>query len=154
MSPRIDVQFAVNSAGLPDRKSLQHWASTVLADSAEETEVTIRIVGEREGTELNRTYRNVPSATNVLAFPFEAPDVVDLLLLGDVVICAPVVERETLAQNKTGHAHWAHMVVHGVLHLVGYDHVVAADAQVMESRERDLLAGLGFSDPYATEDVP
>ena len=148
MSPQIDVQFAVTGPELPAEQLLQRWALAVLTEGDDRAQVTIRIVDEREGTDLNHTFRNGEHATNVLCFPFEVPDVVNLPLLGDVVICAPVVAREALAQSKPAPAHWAHMVVHGVLHLLGYDHEVSADAEVMEQRERAILASLGFADPY------
>jgi probable rRNA maturation factor len=114
-------------------------------------ELTVRVVGERESAELNERYRGKKGATNVLSFRAEAPPAADgeLLPFGDLVICADVVERESREQGKTPAAHWAHMVVHGALHLQGYDHENVRDASIMEARERELLAELGFPDPYS-----
>ncbi len=103
---------------------------------------------ESEGRELNQQYRGKDYATNVLSFPFEAPPGVDLGLLGDLVICAGVVEREAREQNKSREAHWAHLVIHGMLHLQGYDHQEPDEAETMENLEVHLLAELGFPDPY------
>jgi probable rRNA maturation factor len=107
-------------------------------------EVTLRIVGPAESRALNRRYRKKDKPTNVLSFPYDDPG-----LLGDIVICAAVVNREAREQGKRREAHWAHMVVHGVLHLLGFDHIRPADAKVMERRERAILARLSFPDPYA-----
>ena len=111
-------------------------------------ELTVRIVDAPEATELNARYRGVDRPTNVLSFPFDTPAGVDVALLGDVVICAPVVAREASEQGKTPEAHFAHMVVHGILHLAGYDHEHASEAQRMEALERGVLASLGYPDPY------
>jgi probable rRNA maturation factor len=114
-------------------------------------ELTVRIVGETESATLNERFRNVIGATNVLAFPYDnspCEGAIDLELIGDLVICAPVLEREAAAQGKTLLAHWAHILIHGTLHLVGYDHENVEDAQVMEEREKELLGLLGFDDPY------
>nr|VFK09154.1 MAG: rRNA maturation RNase YbeY [Candidatus Kentron sp. LPFa] len=114
-----------------------------------EAELTIRIVDEDEGIALNKKYRGQEMATNVLSFPCEIPTVLDLNLLGDIVICAPVVKKEIILQrNRPYNAHWAHMVVHGALHLLGYDHQSAIEARYMESMETAVLTHLGFSDPY------
>ena len=123
---------------------LKLWARTALAGQA--GEITVRIVGERESRALNREYRGKDKPTNVLSFPYEEPGA-----LGDLVLCAPVVNREAKEQGKTAAAHWAHMVVHGVLHLRGFDHIRAGDAKVMEDRERAILARLSFPDPYRTD---
>jgi len=111
-------------------------------------DVCLRIVDEREGRSLNRHYREKNYATNVLSFPAELPTGVKLPLLGDIVICAPVVAREAREQHKPLHAHYAHLTVHGVLHLLGFDHEDERDAMVMETIERGILAGLGLPDPY------
>ena len=113
-------------------------------------ELTVRIVGAQESAVLNGKYRDKRGPTNVLAFPSDAPDLpgAELLPLGDLVICAEIVAREAAEQGKPLEAHWAHIVIHGALHLFGYDHETDADAQRMEQRERELLAQLGFSDPY------
>lgn len=120
-------------------------------DKEQSGELTVRIVGEAESAALNERFRNVMGATNVLAFPYDnspCEGIVELELIGDLVICAPVLEREAAAQGKTLLAHWAHILIHGTLHLVGYDHENSEDAQVMEERERDLLGLLGFDNPY------
>ncbi len=148
MRAEIEVQIASQAHGLPTVTQLQSWARAALSKVEGSPEVTVRIVDEAESAELNRIYRHVSEATNVLSFPFESPEQVRLPLLGDVVICAPVVEKEAREQNKRVKAHWAHMVVHGTLHLLGYDHQSESDAERMESEERRILERLGFSDPY------
>ena len=148
----IDVQRACNvDAPLSDRV-VRDWAQYVLALHRDAAALSVRLVDEGEGAELNRTYRRRDGATNVLSFPFEAHQLTHPPLLGDLVICAPVVEREAAAQGKPALSHYAHMVVHGVLHLLGHDHEAAHDAAVMEQLERDHLMGLGFEDPY--QEVP
>ena len=114
-------------------------------------EMTVRIVDEAESHELNLNYRGKDRPTNVLSFPFECPDEVELPLLGDLVICRQVVEREAQEQDKPVMAHWAHMVVHGSLHLLGYDHIEDDEAEEMESLEAQIMTGLGFADPYLSE---
>jgi probable rRNA maturation factor len=148
MRANVEVQIASRARGLPTVTQLQRWAQAVLSAAPGSPELTVRIVDEAESAELNRTYRKVSGPTNVLSFPFDPPKQAQLSLLGDVVICAPVVEMEAREQNKSAEAHWAHMVVHGALHLLGYDHQQDGDAVRMESEERRILSGLGFSDPY------
>lgn len=144
----LDIQRASEQADLPDDAALYNWARAAWrGDNA--TEVTLRLVDEAESRELNSGYRHQDKPTNVLSFPFEAPLGVDVGLLGDLVICAPVVAREASEQGKPLAAHWAHMVVHGMLHLQGYDHIEENDAERMETLEREILAGLGYPDPYA-----
>ena len=138
----LSVQYACNSAGLPSRAQVRAWARAALDGGGQ---VTIRYVDVEEGRALNRDYRGKDYATNVLSFVYEQ----EPLTIGDLVICAPVVAAEALAQKKPAAAHHAHLVVHGMLHLQGYDHETsAADADIMEDRERQLLAALGFPDPY------
>jgi probable rRNA maturation factor len=146
----VTVQNASRSNAVPQSKILERWARHALAADVR-GEITVRIVGERESAELNWRYRRKRGATNVLSFPAEAPPEAEgeLLPFGDLVICAKVVEREAREQGKASAAHWAHMVVHGSLHLQGYDHETAQDAGIMEARERTLLAELGFPDPYS-----
>lgn len=148
MTHEVDVQIACNDDDLPGSASLRTWARAALGARHEPAELTIRIVDEAEIEHLNRSYRHKPGATNVLAFPFEAPAQVDIALLGDIVICAPVVRREAMEQSKDVNSHWAHMVVHGALHLLGFDHEHAPQAQEMEAMETRILIGLGFDNPY------
>ena len=140
----VTVQLAARSAGLPQAHRLKRFALAALEAGNEELEVCLRVVGEHEGQTLNDRYRGRDYATNVLSFTGEP----DAGILGDIVLCAPVVEREARAQGKTAEAHWAHMVVHGVLHLQGFDHQIPEEAEIMEARERSVLARLGFEDPY------
>lgn len=145
----VDVQIACADRGLPEPGELRTWARAALAAEVADSDLTLRVVDLAEGRRLNETYRAASGPTNVLSFPFEAPPGVGIALLGDVIICAPVVAREACEQGIAARAHWAHMVVHGLLHLQGYDHQRRDEAERMESRERQILARLGFSDPYA-----
>ncbi len=146
----VAVQRATRAAGVPPAARLTRWALTALERTAR-GELTVRIVGRGESAALNARYRGKRGPTNVLSFLSDpaAAKGRELLPLGDVVICASVVAREAREQGKTLAAHWAHMVIHGTLHLQGYDHENARDAAVMEARERALLATLGFPDPYS-----
>lgn len=149
--PSIKKMFDVeveNVSGCisPDETLLLAWAEAAAPSFA--AEVYIRIVNEAESAELNQRYRGKIGSTNVLSFPCEVPEGVPNHVLGDLVICAPVVEREAIEQGKPPHAHWAHMVVHGLLHLQGYDHQADSDAEIMEAKEILLLDGLGFLNPY------
>jgi len=150
---QVEVQFATADEALPPASAFRIWASAALADHEGDAEVAVRVTDEAESQQLNMEYRGKDKPTNVLSFPFDAPEGVPAEEvgnhLGDLVICAPVVAREAIEQKKTPAAHWAHMVVHGVLHLRGFDHEDEAEAQVMEDKEREVLDGLGFSDPYA-----
>jgi probable rRNA maturation factor len=144
----IDVQRAVSADGIPDDDSIRQWATSVLQQQAAPVELVVRLVDEAEITALNRRYRGKDGPTNVLSFHSEAPADVSSGLIGDIVICAPVVASEAVLQDKSLEAHWAHLVIHGVLHLLGFDHHSDDEAQRMESREISLLADLGFDDPY------
>ena len=144
----VDVQFAVSAEGVPSEAILREWALQVLPADRKDAEVTIRVVDEAEITALNREYRGKDGATNVLSFPYETMPAIETALLGDVVICAPVVAMESVAQQKPLEAHWAHMVVHGLLHLLGYDHQKDSEARDMEDHEAQLLARLGYANPY------
>ena len=146
----VTVQNATAAAGVPSTARLRRWALAALGARVR-GELTLRVVGDKESAALNARYRGKKGATNVLSFRAEAPAgrSAELLPIGDVVICAPVVAREAREQGKAATAHWAHMVVHGTLHLLGYDHENAREAAAMERRERALLAGLGFPDPYS-----
>ncbi len=152
MNLDLEVQYAIHPEGTPPASAFRHWAEAALADRQEDTGLVIRIVDEEESRALNRDYRHKDRPTNVLSFPFEAPPGMPAgetgHHLGDLVICAPVVEREAEAQGKTLAAHWAHMLVHGVLHLCGLDHETPDEARQMEAREREILERLGFGDPY------
>lgn len=145
---RVTLQNATQGLKVPTQAQFKRWITAVLADRRESAEVSIRIVDEGEGATLNRTWRNKDYATNVLSFPAELPPEIKSSLLGDLVICAPVVTREAEAQGKRLEAHWAHLVVHGTLHLLGFDHEEEAEAQQMEALETAILAGLGYPDPY------
>lgn len=144
----VDIQRQTETGPQPDDPDICSWAAAAYLGNDSETEMTVRIVDEAESAELNQTYRHKSGPTNVLSFPFETPPGMELPLLGDLVICAPVVDREAREQGKTSQAHWAHMVVHGSLHLQGYDHLEADQAEQMEALEIDILARLGFSNPY------
>ncbi len=146
----LTVQVALETTGLPTPAELRRWAAAALAEAgyARSAELVIRIVDEAESAVLNQTYRHKPGPTNVLSFPFAAPPGITLDLLGDIVICAPVVAREAIEQHKPAAAHWAHLVSHGVLHLLGYDHQDTGLAEAMERLEVRILEGLGYPDPY------
>ena len=148
----VDLQIATeNLEGLPTEDQIVQWATAAVQPEGDEVEMTVRIVDEAESHELNLTYRGKDRPTNVLSFPFECPDEVELPLLGDLVICRQVVEREAAEQEKPLMSHWAHMVVHGSLHLLGYDHIEDNEAEEMESLETQIMQGLGFDDPYLAE---
>jgi len=146
--PGLDVQYAIDGDSLPTRHEFERWVRSALEAVDSAVELAIRIVDEQESRQLNSRYRGIDKATNVLSFPFEAPPGIDSDYLGDVVICAPVVQREAQQQHKPEKHHWAHMVVHGVLHLRGYDHQRDEQAEEMEMLEKQILAGLGIQDPY------
>lgn len=138
----LSVQYACNADGLPSRTQVRQWARAALEGGGQ---VTVRYVDAEEGQVLNNDYRGKNYATNVLSFVYEN----DPLTVGDLVICAPVVAREAGEQKRALEAHHAHLVVHGMLHLQGYDHETGdEDAQIMEEREREILAELGYPDPY------
>jgi len=147
----LDVIVASIDGDLPDDSDFRAWVTAALYGLRDTAEVSIRVVDSEEGQALNLAYRGRDYATNVLSFPAELPAGVDLPLLGDLAICAPVVRREAAEQTKSPRAHWAHMTVHGILHLLNFDHHEDDEAERMESRERCILAGLGFPDPYAAE---
>lgn len=148
MTPTIDLQLALDGDDLPDPDSIQRWVTAALRDERDEAEISVRIVDAEESRELNHRYRDKDKPTNVLSFPADLPPELGLPLLGDLVICAPVVEREACEQGKTQEAHWAHMIVHGTLHLLGYDHNEDSDADIMESLETTILTQLGYPPPY------
>lgn len=145
--PRLSlaVQYAVKPEHVPGRAEIRRWVRSALRQDAE---VTVRIVDEAEGRQLNRDYRGRDYATNVLTFAYDA-GLPGVPRCGDVVLCAPVVEREAQAQHKSLAAHYAHLIVHGVLHLQGYDHQSEVEARQMEEQEIQILKKLGYADPYA-----
>lgn len=148
----IIIQQAAEKTPAPKPSHLRKWAETALARKTEVGEVTIRIVTVDEMTALNKKFRYKEGPTNVLSFPFEMPEVpIDPPILGDIVICADVVNKEAGEQGKATEAHWAHMVVHGIFHLLGYDHQTDQEANVMESLEIEILQNLGFANPYQSE---
>jgi probable rRNA maturation factor len=158
--PVVDLHTELPADGLPSAQAVRLWAETAarMAGGAR-GEIAIRIVDEQESQDLNRDYRGKDKPTNVLSFPFEMPDDLPEALhaelgdgiIGDIAICAPVVAREAVEQGKPAEAHWAHMVVHGVLHLLGHDHVDDAGAEIMEALEIRVLDHLGFANPYYTD---
>ncbi len=151
---RLDVAvgYALPRAGVPAAASFRKWVAAALAGRIREADLAIRLVDENEGRALNHHYRGKDYATNVLSFPAELPEGlpkgVKLPLLGDLVLCAPVVAREAKEQGKPLNAHYAHLTVHGCLHLLGWDHEDPREAEAMEQLEREILAGLGLPDPY------
>ncbi|MCW9717799.1 MULTISPECIES: rRNA maturation RNase YbeY [unclassified Avibacterium] len=148
----VDLQIASQELeNLPTEQQFQQWATAAVQAENLQPEITIRVVDEAESQMLNATYRGKDYPTNVLSFPFECPEEVELPLLGDLVICRQVVEREAKEQDKPLMAHWAHMVVHGCLHLLGYDHIEDDEAEEMESLETEIMQELGFADPYLME---
>jgi probable rRNA maturation factor len=147
MTADIEIQLITTAENLPGSDDFKQWASAALRDP-EKNSVVIRLVEADESRQLNRDYRGVDKPTNVLSFPFEAPAEIADNFLGDLIICAPVVEQEARHQNKPLHAHWAHMVVHGILHLQGYDHQNDQQAEQMERLEGEILATLGIPNPY------
>ena len=149
MTLELDLQIALEMPGLPVEADFRRWAEAALigAGGHDDAELTIRVVNEAEITALNETYRHKQGPTNVLSFPFDAPPGVESALLGDVVICAPVVLHEAVNQEKPPEAHWAHLTIHGVLHLLGYDHD-ETQADIMETLEIRILSDLGYADPY------
>jgi probable rRNA maturation factor len=143
----VELQNASTSPALPSAQQFTLWAKA--ATQVGNAEITIRVVDEEESAALNGQYRGKSGPTNVLSFPFQAPPGMKTDILGDLLICAPVVEREANEQGKNPQAHWAHMVVHGVLHLQGYDHSDEQEAVIMETEEIAIMNELGFPNPYA-----
>jgi probable rRNA maturation factor len=137
----LTVQYAAENEGLPTRGQVRAWVKAALQRDAD---VTVRLVGAEEGRTLNRQYRGRYHATNVLTFAYPESDP----LSGDIALCVPVVKHEAREQHKNPEAHYAHLVVHGMLHLQGYDHEKPADARLMETLETEIVTGLGYADPY------
>ena len=147
---RIDVQTVCDSKNLPCEQQFQQWVDAALSGFSEDTETVIRIVDEQESAELNERYRHKQGSTNILSFAADIPDYVAINLLGDLVVCAPVIAKEADEQGKSLHHHWAHIIIHGVLHLLGYDHIDAEEAEFMESKEIAILQTLAIANPYLT----
>jgi probable rRNA maturation factor len=152
MTHEIDLQVACTPTELPTKEQFQLWVDTALAEVSsepkQEFELTIRLVNNEESQQLNMQYRGKDKPTNVLSFPFEVPEGVELNLLGDLIICIEVMKQEAQEQNKALFDHWAHLVIHGCLHLVGFDHISDTEAVEMESIETSILKKLGISNPY------
>ena len=149
MPVELDVDYEDEDDDLPSPEELPVWADLALCKDVA-AQLSIRIVNEAESQALNKQYRDKDKPTNVLSFPLDMPEDIGVYMLGDLVICAPVVEREALEQHKSLKAHWAHMVIHGMLHLQGYDHIEDNEAEEMECLEIRLLQQLGYSNPYET----
>jgi len=148
----LDLQLACNDYSnlIPSKKDFIRWLNSLLPlfNDKDKTELTIRLVDESEIHELNMIYRREDSPTNILSFSFESPKNIKIKLLGDLVICSTVVEQEAINQGKTLYAHWAHIIIHGSLHLLGYDHIIHKEAQKMEKIETEIMKKLGYPDPY------
>ncbi len=144
----VDLQIACPEENLPSEQQFNTWAMAALGQYNRDFELTIRLVTSEESQQLNHQYREKDKPTNVLSFPFEVPEGIELDLLGDLVVCSEVVESEAKNQNKSINDHWAHMIVHGCLHLLGYDHISDQEAVEMENLEIDILAKLGIDNPY------
>ena len=150
----IEIQQIVTSGYLPQPQKIQAYVDASLEGFEQDSEIVIRIVDREESAQLNERYRHKQGPTNIISFPFEIPEGVDkneVNLLGDLVICAPVVEDEAIAQHKTAEHHWAHIIVHGVLHLLGYDHIDDDQAELMENKEIAILEKLQINNPYLNE---
>lgn len=152
--PRLDFYLDLHSdcTDIPGEATMRQWVSAALAGRRDAAELSVYVVDEAEGAEFNLRYRNKPGATNVLSFAADLDLPGPLPLLGDLVICAPVVSREAQEQGKNAAAHWCHMLMHGTLHLLGYDHQDEPEAGIMEQLETELLISLGFPPPYENDD--
>lgn len=149
MAYQIDIESNSQSQQIPGLAELERWIGAALhSQKLEDAEVSLYIVDEDESQQLNSQYRSKDYPTNVLSFPADIPEEVGVPLLGDLVVCAPVVEREAQEQGKTLAAHWAHMLVHGSLHLLGFDHIDDTEADEMEALETAIITGLGYPAPY------
>jgi len=149
----IEIQTVHQASNLPDEQQIQGWVDAALQNHPSDTEIVVRIVDEQESAELNQQYRHKSGPTNILSFPVELPEGIELDLLGDLVICAPVLEKEALEQQKVLADHWAHIIIHGVLHLLGYDHIEDDEAEVMESKEISILNTLKIANPYQQDNI-
>jgi len=149
MTYHIDIESNSQSQQVPSNDKIERWITAALeSQQLTEAEVSVYIVDEAESQELNSQYRQKDKPTNVLSFPADLPEEIEIPLLGDLVVCAPVVEREAQEQGKTLDAHWAHMLVHGTLHLLGFDHIEDAEAEEMEALETQLITAMNYPAPY------
>lgn len=150
----LDLQVALNPGAdnyIPEAEELSHWITQALLKVGYDklnASISLRVVEEKEITSLNKTYRNIDKPTNVLSFPYDALPDVDINFLGDIVVCASVLQNEASEQSKSVEQHWAHIIIHGVLHLLGYDHIEDEQAEKMESMEIEILSTLGIPNPY------
>ena len=151
MTTTLDLQLACDGV-VPQAEDFQRWVEAALAEVKDDCELSVRLVNIDESSELNSTYRGKTGPTNVLSFPFDAPVPMEPRLLGDVVICSAVVETEAQQQHKAVSDHWAHMVVHGCLHLLGYDHIKTDEAEQMEALEKTILQSLNIDNPYRDQE--
>ncbi len=149
----VEVQVATDPDAIPATADLERWARAAWQDAASDAEVVVRVTDEAESRQLNRDFRGKDTPTNVLSFPYEPLPEIALNHVGDLVLCAAVVQREAQEQGKTAAAHWAHMVVHGMLHLQGYDHQTDTEAEEMERLETRILQGLGYPAPYVDDET-
>lgn len=148
MNLTVDLDNVSSTQAIPSEQLIYHWVNSFLLEYKDVVELSVRVVDEDESAALNLRFRGQQGPTNVLSFPSDLPESLQLPLIGDLVICAPIVEREAQQQNKSLQAHWAHMLVHGSLHLIGYDHMNDKEAEQMEQLETDILVALGFPPPY------
>ncbi len=146
--PNINIQRVSKCTNLPTDAQLQYWVNATIRELPEQYKLVIRIVDAEEISELNQQYRFKSGATNVLSFPFEAPEYLQLNLIGDLVVCASVIEAEAKTQAKDLWEHWAHIIIHGILHLLGYDHQNNVDSEIMEAKEILLLKTININNPY------
>lgn len=150
----LEVQRIIDSSLLPSDEELQFWVEKALVDYPQDAEILIRVVDTHEITDLNEKYRHKQGPTNILSFPFEVPEGIEgINLLGDLVVCAEVLQQEAIMQNKTLKDHWAHIIIHGILHLIGFDHGNEAEALEMETKEVDLLQQLNIDNPYQEKEI-
>ncbi len=148
----LELQLACDDINIPPHEQIEKWAGVALETiGTSNFGLTLRVVDEKEISDLNKEYRGQSTVTNVLSFPFDPIPGIEEFFLGDIVICAAVVEREAGSQGKSSQAHWAHMLIHGILHLSGYDHMVDQEADEMEALEVEILSTLGFSNPYHSD---
>ena len=144
----VEIQSVSQSGQLPSQEQFQYWTDSVLSNSTQDSEIVIRIIDESEMIQFNEQYRGKKGATNILSFPFDVPDGIASNLLGDLLVCAPIVEKEAQLQHKKIEHHWAHLVVHGLLHLLGYDHIENEEAEKMEALEIKILKKIKIKNPY------